>query len=63
MHHIFEGKCTDKARWEIFFKAVNQAAFMREYLHIYCSDLTSIAREFMLQFEEWEFELKSNLLN
>ena len=61
MRHIFEGKCQNPSQWESLFKAVSQAVFMKEYLTGYCSSLVLIAQDFLVQWEEWIHEMKTNL--
>jgi hypothetical protein len=61
MHYIFQGKCKDPEHWEKLFKALNQAVFMKEYLSLCCSNVLTIAEDFLAQFEEWKVEVQAQL--
>jgi hypothetical protein len=61
MNYIFQGKCQNPEQWENIFKAVNQAVFLKEYLKVYCTNITAIAEDFLAQIEEWKNELATVL--
>ena len=58
MHYIFEGRCTDSQQWEMLFYGLNQAVLIKGYLTQNCSNLLTIAEDFMSQIEEWHRELQ-----
>lgn len=63
MHYIFEGHCKDPSQWETLFKALSQAAFMKEYLEAYSINLFTISEFFLEQFDDWQKELQSTYHN
>ena len=61
MNYIFQGRCSDTQEWEILFKVINQAVFMKGYLNSNGSNLITIAEDFLAQFQEWHDEIQNKL--
>lgn len=61
MHYIFEGHSSNGQEWESLFTALNQAVFMKSYLKMNCSNLLSIADDFLEQVEAWREEVRTRL--
>lgn len=60
MHFIFEGKCKDKEQWDNLLMQVCKAAFLKEYLELYITNIGHITLDFLGQFEEWYVELTAS---
>jgi hypothetical protein len=59
--YILAGRTRCPQEWDNLFRALNQASFMREYLNHHCSNLITIAEDFLAQLQEWQDEVQATL--
>lgn len=61
MHYIFQGLVTDREYWEPLIKALNHAVMIKDYLTSHCSNLITIAEDFLAQYMQWLSEMEGQL--
>ncbi len=61
MHFIFEGRSRNHPEWEMLFKALSQAVFMKHFLSIHRSNLCAISEDFLDQLEDWKQDIQDRL--
>ena len=61
MHFVFEGRARNPDEWEMLFTALSQAAFMKHFLSIHCSNLCTIAEDFLAQLDDWKQDVHERL--
>ena len=61
MHFIFEGRACLQHEWEMLFRVLSQAVFMKHFLSSNRHNLCTISEDFLADLEEWKLHIEDRL--